>query len=194
MTRDIRAGRILVAALQQAINEELPTRFEFYDHWLGPDGRRDGTLGMAPMAAVVGFLRTEGEGYHRVMAHAGALVAQWTWNDAGRWSRYWVPRLPRWWRIRSTGRRLVAVIADTCPATRAKATVSSGVVTLSVRESVFCSARERPVAPLCAFYAALLVAMFASVDLVVAGQMEECRARAERGTTCMGTFAVSSAP
>ena len=60
MTRDVRVGRVLVAALQQAIAEELPTRAEFYDHWLGPDGRRDGTLGQAPMTAVLGFLRTEG--------------------------------------------------------------------------------------------------------------------------------------
>jgi hypothetical protein len=199
MTRDIRVGRVLVAALQQAIAEELPTRSEFYDHWLGPDGRRDGTLGFAPMTAVVGFLRTEGAGYQRVAEHAGRLVAAWTLDDAGWWTRRMVPRLPRWWRARAMCRRIAAVIADTCSATRATARVSRGVVTFDVRDSVFCGAREAPASPLCAFYAALLVAMFASVDVVVSGQMEQCRARAgtapaERGRSCMGTFAMSASP
>lgn len=194
MTRDVRVGRVLVAALQQAITEELPTRSEFYDHWLGPDGRRDGTLGQAPMAAVVGFLRTEGAGYQRVVEHAGRLVAEWSWNDASGWTKHWVPRLPRWWRTRAMCRRIAAIAADTCPATIAKATVSRGVVTFVVRESVFCNAREVPASPLCAFYGSLLVTMFASVNLVVSGRMDQCRARAERGSECMGTFAVSSAP
>jgi hypothetical protein len=200
MTRDVRVGRVLVAALQQAIAEELPTRTEFYDHWLGPDGRRDGTLGKAPMTAVLGFLRTEGPAYERVVELAGRLVAEWTWNDAGRWTRIWVPRLPRWWRIRAVCRRLRVVMADTCPATLAKTRVTRGVVTLEVGESVFCGAREMPASPLCGFYAAMAVAMFGSVGLVVSGQMDRCRARAgadgplEGRSACLGTFAVSSAP
>lgn len=201
MTRDIRVGRVLVTALEQAIAEELPARAEFYDHWLRPDGRRDGTMGLAPMTAVLGFLRTEGAGYQRVVESAGRLVAEWTWNDASGWARYWVPRLPRWWRVRAVGRRVVAVVKETCPATRVRISAARGVVTVSVDASVFCGAREAPASPLCGFYGALLVAMCASVDLVVSGQMDACRAQpagpaigAERGRTCAGTFAVSSAP
>ncbi len=199
MTRDIRVGRVLVAALEQAIAEELPARAEFYDHWLKPDGRRDGTMGLAPMVAVVGFLRTEGAGYQRVVESAGRLVAEWTWNDASGWTKYWLPRLPRWWRARAVARRVSAVVADTYPATRVKTSVARGVLTVSVRESVFCGAREAPASPLCGFYAALLVAMCASVDLVVSGHMASCRAQSgtagvEGGRSCEGTFAVSSAP
>lgn len=195
MTRDVRVGRVLVAALQQAIAEELPARTEFYDHWLGPDGRHDGTLGFAPMTAVVGFLRTEGAGYQRVMAHAGRLVAEWTWSDASALTRQWLPRLPRWLRARMVCRRIRAVVADTCPATQVRSSVARGVVVLTVRESVFCSAREAPPSPLCVFYASLTVAMFASAGLVVAGQMDRCRAIPGRNEgkdrTCGGTFAVS---
>jgi hypothetical protein len=202
MTRDVRVGRVLVAALQQAIAEELPTRTEFYDHWLGPDGRRDGTLGQAPMTAVIGFLRTEGAAYDRVVESAGRMVAAWTWTDAGSWARVWVPRLPRWWRARAVCSRIKSVVADTCPATVVKTTVARGVVTVDVKASVFCGAREIPPAPLCGFYSALVMAMFASAGLVVSGQMERCRARAgahpdspvEGKQTCVGTFAVSLAP
>jgi hypothetical protein len=200
MTRDVRVGRVLVAALQQAIAEELPTRTEFYDHWLGPDGRRDGTLGKAPMTAVLGFLRTEGPAYDRVVESAGRLVAQWTWNDAGGWTRTWVPRLPQWWRTRAVCRRLRTVMADTCPATQARTHVARGVITVEVGDSVFCGAREMPAFPLCGFYAAMAVAMFASAGLVVSGQMDRCRARhgadgpVEGKSACVGTFAVSSAP
>jgi hypothetical protein len=196
MTRDERVGRVLVVALQQSIAEELPPgRAEFYDHWLGREGLRDGTLGMAQMAAVVGFLRTEGAGYQRVVERAGRLVAEWTWADVDGVRRR-LMRMPRWWRSRAVCRRMVVVSAGTCPSTLTKASVSRGVVTLQVRGSVFCTAREAPASPLCAFYAALLVAMFASVDLVLAGQMDQCCAGAdpdERGKACLGTFAVSSA-
>lgn len=196
MTRDVRVGRVLVAALQQAIAEELPARTEFYDHWLGPDGRHDGTLGVAPMTAVVGFLRTEGEGYQRVMAQAGRLVAEWTWNDASGFTRRWVPRLPRWVRVRAVCRRIRSVVADTCPATQLRATATRGVVVVEVRESVFCGARETPPAPLCAFYASLIVSMFASAGLVASGQMDRCRARPTdegKDRICGGTFALSPA-
>jgi hypothetical protein len=198
MTRDVRVGRVLVAALQQAIAEELPARAEFYDHWLGPDGRHDGTLGRAPMTAVVGFLRTEGEGYRRVVERAGQLVAEWTVQEESSVGRRWRRAMPRWWRMRAVCRRIRVVVADTCPATQVKATTSRSTIEIVVAESVFCGAREVPPAPLCAFYAALVVAMCSAAGLVVSGQMERCRARPDEGgvgreQACGGTFAVSPA-
>lgn len=200
MTRDVRVGRVLVAALQQAIAEELPTRTEFYDHWLGHDGRRDGTLGQAPMTAVLGFLRTEGPAYDRVVESAGRLVVQWTAADATAWQRTWVPRLPLWWRTRAVCRRIKRVISGTSAASLIQTRVSRGVVTIKVGESVFCGAREKPSSPLCGFYSAVVVTMCASAGLVVAGRMEQCRARAgaadspaEGRQLCVGKFAVSLA-
>ena len=54
-------GRLLPACLHQAIADVLPQRLEFYEEWLDPVGLRDGSIGLAPISAVIGFLRTEGE-------------------------------------------------------------------------------------------------------------------------------------
>ena len=63
-------GRLLVASLHQAIADLLPTRLEFYEGWLNPAGLRDGRIGLASVAAVLSFLRLEGEAYRLVAARA----------------------------------------------------------------------------------------------------------------------------
>ncbi len=195
MTRDVRMGRMLVASLQQAIAEELPARTEFYDHWLEPERRRDGTLGAAPMTAVLGFLRTEGAGYERVAEHAGRLAGEWTWAATPAWRRSIVTGLPRGFRVRAVLRLLAALVTDACPASRTSATVARGTVTLLVRKSVFCDAREAPPAPLCGFYPAAAAALFAAAGLGLSGHMETCRAQsggaaAGKDMGCSGTFVV----
>ena len=75
---DAVVGRLLVASLHQAIADLLPTRLEFYEAWLNPGGLRDGRIGLAPLAAVLSFLRLEGEPYHLVTARAGEHTAEWS--------------------------------------------------------------------------------------------------------------------
>ena len=58
-----RIGRVLVASLHQAIADVLPSRLEFYENWLSVSGLREGTIGLAPLFAVLSFLRTEGAAY-----------------------------------------------------------------------------------------------------------------------------------
>ena len=43
----------------------LPDRLEFYENWLTVPGLREGTIGLAPLSAVLSFLRLEGEAYNR---------------------------------------------------------------------------------------------------------------------------------
>ena len=69
--RDAGIGRLLVASLHQGIADRLPDRLEFYENWLNPRGLRDGTIGLAPLHAVLSFLRTEGDDYARVTTTAG---------------------------------------------------------------------------------------------------------------------------
>src|SRR5512138_3492622 len=71
-------GRILVASLHQGISDILPMRLEFYENWLHPEGLRHGTIGLAPLHAVLSFLRQEGEAYHRICHRAGEYAAEWT--------------------------------------------------------------------------------------------------------------------
>ena len=76
--RDAGIGRVLVASLHQGIADLLPTRLEFYENWFNPIGLRDGTIGLAPLAAVLSFLRRENGMYAAVTERAGDYAAQWT--------------------------------------------------------------------------------------------------------------------
>jgi hypothetical protein len=68
---------------------------------------------------------------------------------------------------------------------------------MEIDDSVFCSARETPAAPLCGFYSALFVAACLAAGLVAEADGVWCRARpadavAERkGSGCGGRFVVS---
>ena len=74
-------GRLLVASLHQGIADLLPSRLEFYEAWLNPSGLRDGRIGLAPLAAVLSFLRQEGESYRLIAARAGEYTAEWMVAD-----------------------------------------------------------------------------------------------------------------
>ena len=73
-----RIGRVLVASLHQAIADVLPMRLEFYENWLNASGLREGTIGLAPLSAVLSFLRSEGDAYQSDHERAGEYAAEWT--------------------------------------------------------------------------------------------------------------------
>src|SRR5436853_7771766 len=71
-------GRVLVASLHQGIADILPTRLGFYENWLSVQGLREGTIGLAPLYAVLSFLRQEGQAYQIITTRAGEYAAEWT--------------------------------------------------------------------------------------------------------------------
>jgi hypothetical protein len=78
-------GRVLIASLHQGISDLIPTRLEFYENWLHATGMRDGKIrDCAPLAAVLSFLRQEGEFYELVTARAGQYAAQWSFDNLSR--------------------------------------------------------------------------------------------------------------
>jgi hypothetical protein len=202
MTRghEIRLGRVLVMTLHQAIGEELPTRADFYEHWLGPDRWRDHAMGLAPMAAVLGFLRTEGAAYGRVMARAGQLAGEWAWEAHPAWRRRWIVRLPKAWRSRVIATWISHLVVETCPASKATVKVLRGECTIDISGSVFCGSRDVPAEPLCGFYASMAQALFGCAQLISTGRMETCCAGADKtkdrgfedkGARCTGRITVS---
>ena len=96
-----RIGRVLVASLHQAIADVLPSRLEFYENWLSNAGLREGTIGLAPLSAVLSFLRTEGEAYGPITARAGEYAADWTVNSLSAIERRVIRALPPALRVRA---------------------------------------------------------------------------------------------
>src|SRR4029077_1339088 len=98
--RDDGVGRVLVASLHEAIAEALPMRLGFYENWLNAEGLRDGTIGLAPLSAVLSFLRQEGEIYDHIMANAGVYAADWTVDSMMPIRRTLLTVAPAWLRAR----------------------------------------------------------------------------------------------
>src|SRR6188474_2089767 len=98
--RDPGVGRVLVASLHQGIADILPTRLAFYENWLNAEGLRDGTIGLAPLYAVLSFLRQEGEVYQTITARAGQYAAEWTVQSMPPAQRKMIHATPPWMRRR----------------------------------------------------------------------------------------------
>jgi hypothetical protein len=172
---DARVGRLLAASLHQAIADELPQRLEFYEGWLRGQGMRDGTIGLAPITGVLGFLRTEGDAYHRVVSRAGCLAADWSLAGLSPLRRRVIVALPRAWRAYAALDIVRAIARDVCSTTRAATRLRRGVATMSVRDSPFCLVREPQARPLCGFYAALGAETLRQLGLPAEGRAESCR-------------------
>lgn len=174
--RDSGVGRVLVASLHEAIADVLPTRLTFYESWLTPEGLRDGTIGLAPLYAVLSFLRQEGEAYGRVTSRAGAYAAEWTLASIPAVRRNWIRVLPRALRRRAVLRRASAVVHDSYAGNTVKWRMRRGAARVRIRGSVFCEVREPVAQPLCTFYAAIFEAMANQHGLPAVVSISSCRA------------------
>jgi bacteriochlorophyll 4-vinyl reductase len=174
---DAGVGRLLVASLHQGIADVLPTRLDFYESWLNPAGLRDGRIGLAPMAAVLSFLRQEGELYPEIARRAGEYTAEWmvaAMPPLERRFAAWLPPRLRMWYVMRLARRLVR---QTYSGSRAIVRWrSGGVGAVDLRGSLFCQVREPTAQPLCQFYAAAISRLTKLFDLEVAVETDGCRA------------------
>lgn len=173
-------GRVLVASLHQGIADILPTRLEFYENWLNSEGLRHGTIGLAPLHAVLSFLRLEGEAYRLITARAGQYAAEWTVASQGRLGRMALRRMPRRVRARLVLRLASRTIHQTYVGSRALVRLRGGEGTLDVRGSLFCGVRDSAPEPLCGFYAALVARFLELYSLPSMVHVGECRAVGDR--------------
>jgi bacteriochlorophyll 4-vinyl reductase len=173
---EARIGRVLVASLHQAIADLLPTRLEFYENWLNVAGLREGTIGLAPLTAVLSFLRTEGHAYGLITQRAGEYAATWTFENVPAFERRLVRALPAGLRARAALRTARALVRATYPGSRALTRVKKGVVIVDLRGSLFCEVRETPVEPLCGFYASAIGGVLRLFDVTADARVSECRA------------------
>jgi hypothetical protein len=178
-----RIGRVLVASLHQAIGDVLPNRLEFYENWLNAPGLRDGTIGLAPLSAVLSFLRLEGEAYNQIAERAGQYAADWSVSSMAAFERRVIGALPAALRVRGALRVATALIRSTYPGSRAIVRVRRGMISVDLRGSLFCEVREATDSPLCGFYAAAIAQVLQHFALRADARVHECRA-ATRGKGC----------
>jgi hypothetical protein len=173
---DAAVGRLLVASLHQAIADLLPMRLEFYEAWLHPSGLREGRIGLAPLAAVLSFLRLEGAPYHLIAARAGEYTADWTVAEVSPLRRRIIMSMPP-----AIRKRLVVGVAQwmarsTYGDTAVKVRWRQWKGALELQSSLFCEVRDPVDAPLCEFYASAIRRMMSLFSLDADVVMEQCRA------------------
>lgn len=168
-------GRLLVASLHQGIADLLPSRLEFYEAWLNPVQLREGRIGLAPLAAVLSFLRLEGEPYRLIAARAGEYSAEWTVAALPPMQRTMLRAAPAALRLRLVTRVARKLVRDTYGGSRAVVRWRGGRGAVDIRGSIFCEVRERAAAPLCEFYTAAIRRLMSLFDLDVDVETEQCR-------------------
>ena len=169
-------GRLLVASLHQGIADLLPTRLEFYESWLNPSGLRDGRIGLAPLAAVLSFLRQEGEPYRLIVGRAGEYTAEWTVADMPGYKRAIIRAAPPGLRVHLVMRIARTMIRTTYKGSRAIVKWKKGKGAIDIRGSIFCEVRDRTEQPLCEFYASAIRRLMYLFNLDVEVGTEQCRA------------------
>jgi hypothetical protein len=186
---DAGIGRLLVASLHQGIADVAPDRLTFYENWLTPPGLREGKFGLAPLHAVLSFLRLEGQAtYDQVMRRAGRYSADWGYAELPSLERGVVRSLPLALRARAAlylSRRLVR---STFKGSRARTRVRNGRGTMEIRASIFCDVREPAGWPMCVFYSAAVEQFLRRFDFDAAVDVNQCRASGGSGCTMTVTI------
>jgi hypothetical protein len=173
--RDAGIGRVLVAALHQGIADLLPTRLDFYENWFNTAGLRYGTMGLAPLAAVLSFLRREDDAYRMVTVRAGAYAGEWTVGGMHRVRRAAIRMMPAPVRARLALRVARDLVRSSYAGSRARVRLRDGQATIDIRGSIFCGVREPASEPLCGFYASAFARVLSDLDVPAAVGVAECR-------------------
>src|SRR5678815_4112044 len=173
---DAAVGRLLVASLHQAIADLLPMRLEFYEAWLHPSGLREGRIGLAPLAAVLSFLRLEGAPYHLIAARAGEYTADWTVAALSPIRKWLIRAAPPALRKRLVVGVAQWMVRSTYGDTSVSVQWRQWRAAVDLRSSLFCEVRERVESPLCEFYASALRRLMSLFDLEADVVTEQCRA------------------
>lgn len=181
--REAGIGRVLVASLHQGIADILPTRLGFYENWLNAEGLREGTIGLAPLYAVLSFLRREGDAYQMITTRAGEYAAEWTVQSMSPMQRAVIRAVPAWLRGRLLLRLAGRLVRSSYRGSRAISRLRRGTARIDVRASIFCTVREPVPQPLCGFYAAAFTRLLLLFDMRARAEVVACRGTGE--TRCV---------
>jgi predicted hydrocarbon binding protein len=186
---DAGIGRLLIASLHEGIADVTPDRLEFYENWLTPPGLRDQKFGLAPLHAVLSFLRLEGhETYDRIMTKAGHYSADWAYADLPAIERAVVRSFPDRFRARWALRQSRRLVAQTFKGSKARVRMRKGAGTVGIHASIFCTVREIAAWPMCGFYSAAVERYLEHFGVPAEVRITQCRAHGDDDCRLSVTF------
>jgi predicted hydrocarbon binding protein len=140
------------------------------------------------LAAVLSFLRQEGDAYTLIAARAGEYTAEWTVADLPAFQRAVLRAAPPRIRLHLVMRLARLMIRNTYRGSRAIVRWRQGRGAVDIRGSIFCEVRDRVEQPLCEFYASAIRRLMYLFSLDVEVGTEQCRATG--GGQCLMTILV----
>ena len=173
---EARVGRVVVAALHEALATQLPLRLEFYETYLRPMGMRAGRIGAASFTAALSFLRREPGAYDPVVRQAGALAARWTYDAEQRLRRAVWERLPDGARRRWALTLASKLVDGTLRGARGRLDGPRRARRLVITGSPFCDLRQPAAGPMCGFYVAALEQFLELLEVPATVEVAGCRA------------------
>jgi hypothetical protein len=192
---EARIGRVVVAALHEALVEHLPLRLEFYETYLRPMGMRAGTIGVASFSAALSFLRAHDNVYDPVVRTAGRLAAEWTFDGLTPVRRALWARLPESVRARRALRLTADLVSATVGGAQGRVAGKGSQRHLLVTGSPFCDSRQTAQSARCGFYAAALERFCELLQIPASSQIAACRAAGASACRIdLGPVAGPSAP
>jgi hypothetical protein len=181
---DAGIGRLLIASLHQGIADVMPSRLPFYEHWLTPLGLREGKVGLAPLNAVLSFLRREGQPlYEQTMRQAGRLTGDWAYLEVGPIKRTMVRMCPASLRARWALHLSRRLVRQTFRPSSTRVRLRHGTGTMVIQGSIFCEVRERVGWPTCVFYAAAIERFVRCFDISAAVVVSQCKGAGDSDCT-----------
>ena len=173
---EARIDRLLAAALHQAIADLLPMRLDFYESYLRPRGWREDAVNLAPVTAVLSFLRHEEPGTHDAVMDAAARYASAWWMARQPWHvRRGGRLLPVPLRLRQVGRLAKQHFEQAYRGTKVRVRVRRRQLELEIRGSIFCGSREHGPDPQCRYYLAFVEHLVAADRAPHQGAIVACR-------------------
>ncbi len=155
----------------------LQPRLEFYEEWLNPKAMRDGRIGIAPLAAVLSFLRREGDdAYPLVSTRAGQYAAEWTFAELSPLRRSFIRAAPVWLRLRLVAQLMRRLTVRTYRDCRTTVRWKGMTGTVGLTGSLFCVVREPVDQALCGYYASAMSRLMELSGLNVDVVVDRCRA------------------
>ena len=169
----------------------LPSGSNSMSSGCSSEGLRDGSIGLAPISAVLGFLRTE-DAYQQVTTQAGRLAAAWTIAAMPPLQRRAITLAAAAPGARVSALRVGAgIVRQVCSASRASTRLRRTEALLDVRDSVFCAVRAPQTLPLCGFYATAAAETLALFGMPAHAHVETCHA--VQGGSCRIALDLSGA-
>ncbi|MFO7693024.1 MAG: hypothetical protein R6V57_08075, partial [Vicinamibacterales bacterium] len=183
-------GQVLATSLYQAIAEQLPLRVDFYESWLSARGFVAKRVYVSGVRAVFSFLRREADGYDPIVRRAGALAADWLFDDLPPIRRRLMLALPRALRVRAALALAAGLVKETWEESAVKVRWRREASTLTITGSIFCDVRAAAPEALCGYYAAGLEVCLRRLNLEADVRIDACAAQG--GDACR--LSVATAP